>query len=78
MRHTDDSLDILTTAERIILPSINVDTMKEDAQDIKEEVVKTIMWLMSGFFGGINCVMLTNISQISRDGFFGSLCISTR
>ena len=34
----DDSLDIFSTAESIVLPSINVDTMKEDAQDIKEEV----------------------------------------
>ena len=38
----DDSLDIFSTAESIVLPSINVDTMKEDAQDIKEEV-NTIM-----------------------------------
>ena len=31
----DDSLDIFSTAESIVLPNINVDTMKEDANDIK-------------------------------------------
>ena len=47
----DDSLDIFSTAESIVLPSINVDTMKEDAQDIKEEV-NTIMYTNEGFFAG--------------------------
>ena len=47
----DDSLDIFSTAESIVLPIINVDTMKEDAQDIKEEVGNTITWLISCFAG---------------------------
>lgn len=34
----DDSLDIFSTAESIVLPDINVDIMKDDAKDIKDEV----------------------------------------
>ena len=33
----DDSLDIFSTAESIVLPDINVDIMKDDAKDIKDE-----------------------------------------
>ena len=44
----DDSLDIFSTAESIVLPNINVDTMKDDAKDIKDEVNTTINSL--GFF----------------------------
>ena len=72
----DDSLDIFSTAESIVLPSINVDTMKEDAQDIKEEV-NTTLWINEFFLQGINGGMLTNTSHVSRDGFFRSLCLST-
>ncbi len=34
----DDSLDIFSTAESIVLPDVNVNVMKNDAQDIKREV----------------------------------------
>ncbi len=34
----DDSLDIFSTAESIVLPDVNVNIMKNDARDIKEEV----------------------------------------
>ena len=38
----DDSLDIFSTAESIVLPNINVDMMKDDANDIKDEVSKSL------------------------------------
>ena len=34
----DDSLEIFSNAESIVLPNIDVDTMKDDAKDIKDEV----------------------------------------
>ena len=40
----DDSLDIFSTAESIVLPNIDVDIMKDDAQDIKDEVRVSVLW----------------------------------
>lgn len=39
----DDSLDIFSTAESIVLPNIDVDIMKDDAQDIKDEVRVSVL-----------------------------------